>query len=184
MVGLGKKPVEIIKGVEVKFADPVLSVKGPKGTLTREVDRRIKVTIAESKIMFERQADDKENKALQGMYRATLIKMMKGVTEGFEKVLELSGVGYRATLQGKNLSLSLGFSHPVEVIPPEGIAFAVEGQNKVKVSGINWEMLGQVAANIRSIRKIEPYKGKGIKYQGEQVKRKAGKAAKAAGAAA
>ena len=183
MSGIGKKPVEIPKGVETAFKDGRLSVSGPKGKIEKPVDRRIQVKIEGGRIAFERPSDDSDIKALQGLYRAFAIKMFKGVTQGFEIVLELSGVGYRAALQGKALSLTLGFSHPVEIAPPEGISFAVEGQNKVKVAGIDWEKVGQVAANVRSIRPVEPYKGKGIKYLGEIVKRKAGKAAKAAGAA-
>jgi large subunit ribosomal protein L6 len=183
MSGIGKKPVEIPKGVETAFKDGRLSVSGPKGRIEKPVDSRIQVKIEGGRITFERPSDDSDIKALQGLYRAFAIKMFKGVTQGFEIVLELSGVGYRAALQGKALSLTLGFSHPVEIAPPEGISFAVEGQNKVKVAGIDWEKVGQVAANVRSIRPVEPYKGKGIKYLGEIVKRKAGKAAKAAGAA-
>ena len=183
MSRIGKAPIEIIKGVEVKMEKDLVSVKGPKGQLTQKIDSRIMITIDNGKVVLSRKLNDKRTRALHGLYRALIANMVQGVANGFEKVLELSGVGYRAALAGKNLTLSIGYSHPVEITPPEGVSFQVEGVNKVKVSGIDRALVGQVAADVRAVRKVEPYKGKGIKYLGEVVKRKAGKAAKAAGAA-
>ena len=184
MSRIGKAPIEIAKGVEVKIEKDAVSVKGPKGQLTQKINPRIKIKIEDNRIVLSRKLNDTRTRALHGLYRALIANMMQGVVGGFEKILELSGVGYRAALSGKTLSLSIGYSHPVEVSPPDGISFQVEGVNKVKVVGIDRALVGQVAADIRAVRKVEPYKGKGIKYLGEIVKRKAGKAAKAAGAAA
>jgi large subunit ribosomal protein L6 len=184
MSRVGKAPIEIPKGVEVKQEKDIVTVKGAKGHLSQEVDHRIKVEISDGKVILTRKQDDKRARALHGLYRALIANMVHGVAHGFEKVLELSGVGYRAALAGKKLTLAVGFSHPVEIDPPEGISFQVEGTNKVKVIGINKTLVGQVAADIRQVRKVEPYKGKGIKYIDEKVRRKAGKAAKTAGAAA
>ena len=184
MSRVGKAPIEIIKGVEIKIEKDGISVKGPKGQLAQKIDSRIMIDIKDNKIILSRNQNNKEARSLHGLYRALIANMVHGVANGFEKVLELSGVGYRAALAGKNLSIAVGFSHPVDVVPPSGISFAVEGQNKVKVMGIDKALVGQVAADIRAIRKVEPYKGKGIKYLNEVVKRKAGKAAKTAGAAA
>ncbi|HTY12932.1 MAG TPA: 50S ribosomal protein L6 [Candidatus Omnitrophota bacterium] len=183
MSRIGKAPIAITKGVEVKFEKDTINVKGPKGHMSQKIDPRIKIEIKDGKVTLSRELNDKKTRALHGLYRALIANMVNGVSTGFEKVLELSGVGYRAALSGKTLNLSIGFSHPVDIIPPEGISFAVEGQNKVKVIGIDKALVGQIAANIRAVRKVEPYKGKGIKYLNEVVKRKAGKAAKTAGAA-
>jgi len=184
MAGLGKKPIIIPQGVEIKILDSKVLVSGPKGKMERSLPSELKLKLEEGKLWIERSSDDSPTRALQGLIRALVQKMVLGVVSGFEKRLELSGVGYRAALQGGKLSLSLGFSHPVEVAPPSGVEFTVEGTNKIKISGMDWEAVGQIAANIRSLRPIEPYKGKGVKYFDEVVKRKAGKAAKAAGAAA
>ncbi len=183
MSRIGKAPITILKGVEVKFDKGTVSVKGPKGQLSQKIDPKIAIEIKDGKIKLSRELNDQKIRALHGLYRMLIANMVNGVANGFEKVLELSGVGYRAALSGKTLNLSIGFSHPVDVVPPEGILFQVEGQNKVKVLGIDKALVGQIAANIRAIRKVEPYKGKGIKYIDEIVKRKAGKAAKTAGAA-
>ena len=183
MSRVGKAPIEITKGVEVKMEKDTVSVKGPKGQLTQKINSMIKIEVKDGKVLLSRVQNNKEARSLHGLYRALIANMVNGVANGFEKTLELSGVGYRAALAGKNLSISVGFSHPVDVVPPAGISFAVEGQVKIKVSGIDRALVGQVAADIRAIRKVEPYKGKGIKYIDEVVKRKAGKAAKTAGAA-
>ncbi|MFH0887101.1 MAG: 50S ribosomal protein L6 [bacterium] len=182
MSRFAEKAIDIPKGVEIKFAGDKMVVKGPKGTLERPFHNHVTYKIEGDKIKFMSDSDEKSISALHGMYRATMAWMVDGVTKGFSKELELIGVGYRAALQGKKLSFSLGFSHPVEVDPPAGITFTVAGQNKVTISGIDKEVVGETAAKIRSIRKVEPYKGKGIRYTNEQVRRKAGKAAKAGGA--
>lgn len=183
MSRIGKKPVEIIKGVEVKVTDGLISVKGPKGTLTFDAPKEIKVKVSEGKVIFERGSDSKEIKAKHGLTRALVANMVKGVSEGFNASLELVGVGYKVVKQGKNLQLSVGYSHPVEIIPPEGIEFIVEGANKIKVLGADKQVVGQVAADIRGVRPPEPYKGKGIRYSGEIVRKKAGKVAKVGAAA-
>ena len=184
MSRIGKMPIEIPQGVEVKIDGSNVLVKGPKGELKRFCDHQVKVKLVDKQLLVESLNDEAGSRAQHGLIRSLLYNMVQGVSKGFEKSLELVGVGYRAAKQGKKLTLSLGFSHPVEVDPPQGIEFAVEGQNKVKVSGADKELVGQVAANIRDIRKVEPYKGKGIRYAGERVRKKAGKAAKAAGGAA
>jgi len=183
MSRVGKKPIDVPKGVEVKIEDGHISVKGPKGTLKRELNNRVKVVLKDSKLEFSIKDKTKESRALFGLTRALVANMVKGVTEGFQKLLELSGVGYRASKQGKKLVLQMGYSHPIEIDPPDGIDIQTEGLTKVKVNGIDRELVGQVAADIKKIRPVEPYKAKGIKYAGERVRRKAGKAAKAMGAA-
>lgn len=184
MSRIGKKPVEIPKGVEVKVTGDKIMVKGPKGTANMELDPDIKVKVEDNKVVVTRDRDDRELRAKHGLWRALINNHVVGVTEGFSKSLELTGVGYRAAKQGKKLVIQIGYSHPVEVDPPDGINFELEGQTKIKVTGIDRGVVGQVAANIKAIRPVEPYKGKGIKYAGQYVRRKAGKAAKAAGAAA
>lgn len=184
MSRVGKKPIDIEKGVEVKTGPGDISVKGPKGTLSIRIHDGIKVTSGDGKIIVERANDSKELKALHGLHRALIANMITGVSKGFEKTLELSGVGYKALKQGKNVVLSVGYSHTVEIKPPEGIELQVEGVNKVKVLGIDKELVGQVAANIREVKPPEPYKGKGIKYINEVIRRKAGKVAKVGAAAA
>jgi len=183
MSRVGKKPIEIPKGVEVKIAGSSISVKGPKGTLNRNIDREIKVAQKDGNITVERAGETKVIRAKHGLYRALIANMIKGVSEGFEIGLELVGVGYKAAKQGKNLSIQIGFSHPVVVEPPQGIEIGVEGANKIKVAGSDKELVGQVAADIRSIRAPEPYKQKGIRYAGERVRKKAGKVAKVGAAA-
>jgi large subunit ribosomal protein L6 len=184
MSRIGRQPIEVPAGVEVKVQGLEVLVSGPKGKLKRTIDPRISVKLEDKKVILTRQGEDKATRALHGLYRALINNMVTGVKDGFSKNLELSGVGYRAAKEGKKLVMTLGFSHPVNFDPPEGIEFTVEGQNKVKVAGIDRELVGQIAANIRAARPVEPYKGKGIKYEGEVVRRKAGKAAKAAGGAA
>lgn len=154
-------------------------VKGAKGTLAQECKPEIEIKVVEGKVQTLCKLDTHHAQALQGLYNSLIQNMLDGVTKGFEKSLELIGVGYRVQLQGKKLQFTIGYSHPVEVDPPAGIVFEVEGTTKIKVKGIDRQVVGQVAAEIRGIREVEPYKGKGIKYMGEVVRRKAGKAAKA-----
>lgn len=176
MSRVGNAPVPIPDGVKVESTGSVVKVTGPKGALEQDYDPRISVAIEDGEVRVSRPDDKPEMRAKHGLTRALINNMVEGVTKGFEKVLEIQGVGYRAALQGKSLSISVGFSHPVVVDPPEGIEFAVEGTTVIKVSGIDKQRVGQTAADIRAWRKPEPYKGKGIRYQGEYVRRKVGKA--------
>jgi large subunit ribosomal protein L6 len=179
MSRIGKSPIAIPSGVEVTIAQGNVTVKGSKGTLSRPIPGDIIVRKEESIIFVERPNDERDNRALHGLTRTLVSNMVEGVTTGFVKELEIVGVGYRAEPQGDNkLRLALGFSHPVLIDAPEGITFEVPVPTRVIVKGINKEVVGQVAANIRSIRKPEPYKGKGVRYVGERVIRKAGKAGK------
>ncbi len=179
MSRIGKAPVAVPAGVEVTVADGTVTVKGPKGTLSRVIPGDIEITQDDGTLTFERPNDERKNRALHGLTRSLVNNMVIGVTDGFKKELEIVGVGYRAEAQGPNaLRLNLGFSHPVNVAAPEGISFEVPVPTQVVVTGIDKEVVGQVAANIRSIRKPEPYKGKGVRYAGERILRKAGKAGK------
>lgn len=175
MSRIGRKPIPLPKGVTVTVEGPEVTVKGTKGTLTFRVLPNIAVAVEDNQVLVTRANDDKPVRAAHGMTRAILNNMVVGVHEGFVKQLEIIGVGYRAQMQGKNLVLALGFSHPVEVIPPEGIEFASEAPTKISVKGIDRQKVGQMAAIIRGYRPPEPYKGKGIRYVGEYVIRKAGK---------
>ena len=175
MSRIGRKPIPLPKGVTVTVEGPEVTVKGTKGTLTFRVLPNIAVAVEDNQVLVTRANDDKSVRAAHGMTRAILNNMVVGVHEGFVKQLEIIGVGYRAQMQGKNLVLALGFSHPVEVIPPEGIEFASEAPTKISVKGIDRQKVGQMAAIIRGYRPPEPYKGKGIRYVGEYVIRKAGK---------
>lgn len=176
MSRIGRKPIVLPKGVDVKIEGSEVTVKGSKGTMTFGVMQNIEVALEDGRIAVKRANDEKSVRAAHGMTRAILSNMVTGVNQGFERVLEIIGVGYRAQMQGKNLVMALGFSHPVEVVPPEGIEFAVDGPTKIIVRGIDKQLVGQIAANIRGYRPPEPYKGKGIRYVGEYVIRKAGKA--------
>jgi len=176
MSRIGRKPIALPNGVEVKIEGDEVMVKGSKGSLKFGVLPEITVEMKEGQIHVSRANDAKHNRAAHGMTRAILNNMVAGVSQGFERVLEIIGVGYRVQMQGKNLVMSLGFSHPVEVEPPAGIELAVDGPTKVIVRGIDKQLVGQIAANIRSYRPPEPYKGKGVRYAGEFVIRKAGKA--------
>ena len=176
MSRIGRKPIPLPKGVEVKIEGSHISVKGSKGTLEMEVMPQINVAQEDGQLIVKRESEIKAVRAAHGMTRAILNNMVTGVSNGFEKILEIVGVGYRAQMQGQNLVLNLGFSHPVEVIPPAGIEFACESPIKIVVRGIDRQLVGQVASNIREYRPPEPYKGKGIRYSGEYVIRKAGKA--------
>jgi large subunit ribosomal protein L6 len=172
---IGKLPIPLPKGVECQIAGQRVTLKGPKGALTHEVHPSISVALADGEITVKRPNDTPEVRALHGLTRALLMNMAKGVSEGYQRVLQIEGVGYRAALQGKNLNLSVGYSHPVSVAPPPGITFEMDGTQTIKISGIDKQQVGQVAANIRKIRGPEPYKGKGIRYSDEQIRRKEGK---------
>ena len=179
MSRIGKAPVNVPSGVEVLVADRTITVKGPKGTLSREIPGEIEVTVDGGVLTCTRPNDERRNRAQHGLTRSLVNNMVLGVTEGFKKNLEIVGVGYRAEAQGPSaLRLNLGFSHPVNVNAPEGITFEVPVPTQIVVNGIDKEVVGQVAADIRSIRKPEPYKGKGVRYAGERILRKAGKAGK------
>ena len=178
MSRIGYKEVDLPAGVEVKQDGNVVTVKGPKGELTREFSDKIKMNINGNVVTFERSAEDNKTKALYGTTRALLHNMVVGVTEGFTKELELRGVGYRAQMKGTTLVLNVGYSHPVEFEKEDGIEFATPSATQVTVSGINKEIVGDVAARVRATRAPEPYKGKGIRYVGEFVRRKEGKTGK------
>jgi large subunit ribosomal protein L6 len=179
MSRIGKAPVNLPSGVEVSVAERTITVKGPKGTLSRELPGEIEVSVDGGVLTCTRPNDERRNRAQHGLTRSLVNNMVLGVTEGFKKNLEIIGVGYRAEAQGPSaLRLNLGFSHPVNVTAPEGITFEVPVPTQIVVNGIDKEVVGQVAADIRSIRKPEPYKGKGVRYAGERVLRKAGKAGK------
>jgi len=177
MSRVGKKPIQIPSGVKISRNKEVLTVEGPKGKLSQMISEEITTKIDSGEVILSRPSDSKRHKALHGLYRALISNMIKGVTVGFSKSLEVEGVGYRAEKAGRTMSFSLGFSHPIVVIPPDGILIKVEGPGKLSVSGIDKQLVGQVEANIRSLRTPEPYKGKGIRYTGEHIRRKAGKTA-------
>lgn len=177
MSRIGKLPVEILKGVEVKQSNGTLTVKGPKGELSLDVHPDMKVLVDESQVRVERPSDQKQHRALHGLTRSLIANMVTGVSSGFSKTLEIVGVGYRADTKGKDITLNLGFSHPIDYSPVEGVTLECPNQTTVVVSGIDKQKVGQTAAEIRSFRPPEPYKGKGVRYQGEQVRRKAGKTA-------
>lgn len=162
-------------GVKCESKGSTLKVTGPKGSLEQSFQPSIGIQIGDSEIVVTRQTDDGQDRAFHGLTRALINNMIVGVSEGYERTLVIEGVGYRASLQGSSLNLLLGFSHPVVVEPPEGITFTLEGQQTIKIAGINKQHVGQVAADVRAFRKPEPYKGKGIRYQNERVRRKVGK---------
>lgn len=177
MSRIGKRPIAIPSGVKVALSGSTISVQGPKGTLSRELTDGVAVSVEADQVVVRR-PDENSGTAMQGLVRSLVANMVEGVNNGFEKVLEINGVGYRAEIRGKTINLSLGFSHPVEYALPEGIDAEVEKQTKVKIRGIDKELVGATAAKIRSFRAPEPYKGKGIKYAGERIIRKAGKTGK------
>ncbi len=183
MSRIGNALIKIPSDVSVSTEGNQVVIKGPKGTVTRQLPEGISVTNQQEGLVVARSHEDKKTKALHGFVRATLANTISGVTQGWSKTLELSGVGYRAALSGPNLVLTIGFSHPVNIEPPEGINFQIV-DGKIVVSGISKHLVGQVAADIRAWKKPEPYKGKGIKYAGEHIRKKAGKAAKAIGGGA
>jgi large subunit ribosomal protein L6 len=179
MSRVGRKPIPIPSGVDISLEMPRVVVKGPKGTLERQLVPEITVAREGDTLVVTRPSDERNHRALHGLTRTLVANMVTGVSEGFARELEIVGVGYRATGQGPNrLELALGFSHPVHIEAPEGISFEVPAPTRIVVRGFDKELVGQVAANIRKIRKPEPYKGKGIRYAGERVVRKAGKAGK------
>ena len=177
MSRIGKKPVEIPKGVSINLEGQVIKVKGPKGELHRTIHPAIKAEIVESEIKFSRPDDLKETRSLHGLTRALIQNMIFGVTDSYKKSLEIVGVGYKAELKGKNLLLNIGYSHPIYFVPPDDVKLEVPAPTQIIISGIDKELVGLVAAKIRSFRKPEPYKGKGIKYSDERIIRKAGKTA-------
>lgn len=176
MSRIGKMPITVPAGVTVTIENNHVTVKGPKGELSRQINKNMKLTLDNGVITVERQNDEKENRSLHGLSRTLINNMIIGVTQGFSKSLEINGVGYRAAKQGQNINFTLGFSHPVVKEPPAGITFEVPAPNKIVVSGADKEVVGAVAAEIRTLRPPEPYKGKGIRYEGEHVRRKIGKA--------
>lgn len=178
MSRIGKMPIAVPAGVEVTIDGTTVTVKGPKGELSRTFQPSMTITQEGSEIIVTRPDDTRESKSFHGLTRTLIANMVEGVSKGFSKKLQMVGVGYRATLKGKDLELSLGYSHPVFVEAPENITFEVPSQTEVVVSGPDKEQVGQVAADIRKWRKPEPYKGKGIRYEGEYVRRKVGKAGK------
>ena len=178
MSRIGNAPITVPSGVEITIDGPEVTVKGPKGELSRRFPERVTVSVEDGVAKVTRIDDSRESKALHGLSRALLANMVTGVSEGYRKDLEIQGVGYRAQLKGRDLELQVGFSHPVTVPSPEGITFEVPETTKISVVGIDKELVGQTAAVVRKVRPPEPYKGKGIRYVGEYVRRKAGKAGK------
>lgn len=178
MSRIGRLPISVPAGVEVKIDGNLVSVKGPKGELSREISAPITVAQEDGTITVSRPNDERESRALHGLSRTLIQNMIIGVTEGYSKKLEIIGTGYRVMAKGADLEFALGYSHPISVKAPEGITFTVEGNNKLTVSGISKHQVGQVAANIHGLRKPDPYKGKGVRYEGEQIRRKVGKAGK------
>jgi large subunit ribosomal protein L6 len=178
MSRIGKKPIDIPQAVQVTLDGTTITVKGPKGELSRALHTDIIVKIEDNTITIERPSDNKLHRSLHGTTRSIVANMVEGVTNGFQKNLELVGVGYRAAKTGNNLVLNVGYSHPVEIVPESGIEIEVPAQTKISVKGIDKERVGAIAANIRSVRLPEPYKGKGIRYEGEKVRRKEGKTGK------
>lgn len=178
MSRIGKAPVKIPDGVTVDIKKSLVKVKGPKGELAQKVDPSIKVSIADGLIQLDRTSENRQQRAYHGLYRSLIANMVSGVSTGFQKRLEIIGVGYRAELKGKALVLQLGYSHPIVYIPPAEIEIQVPNQTNISINGIDKQLVGAVAAKIRSFRPPEPYKGKGIRYFGESVRRKAGKSAK------
>ncbi|MGE5558898.1 MAG: 50S ribosomal protein L6 [Bacillota bacterium] len=178
MSRIGRKPVAIPGQVSVELHGNKIKVKGPHGELARELHPSMEIVQEKDRIIVNRPSDDKEHRSLHGLTRTLVANMFEGVTKGFSKNLEINGVGYKAAMQGKKLVLTVGFSHPVEIEAPATIKFEVPAPNKIIISGPSKELVGQVAAQIRNVRKPEPYQGKGIKYEGEYIRRKAGKAGK------
>ncbi len=179
MSRIGKRPIPIPSGVEVNIESGLVRVKGPKGELELRIDPEMIVMRENGTLRVQRPSDERRHKQLHGLYRTLIANMVQGVTEGYRKDLEIHGVGYRAALEGKTLVLNVGYSHPVRIDPPPGISFVLESPTRIGVVGIDKQLVGEVAAQIRRVRPPEPYKGKGIRYLGEQIRRKAGKTGKA-----
>ena len=179
MSRIGKKPIPLPAGVQISVTeDNYVTVKGPLGQLEQQMPKDIKINIEAGQALVTRPSDAKEHRSLHGLTRSLLANMVEGVTKGYVRNLEIVGVGYRAALQGKDINLTVGYSHPVVISPPKGVEFEVPAPNKISVKGIDKQVVGQIAAEIRAVRKPEPYLGKGIRYEGEQVRRIVGKAGK------
>jgi large subunit ribosomal protein L6 len=181
MSRVGRLPIPIPAGVDVDISGSHVTVKGPRGTLERDISPQLTLVTEDGQLRVERPDDEKRSRELHGLTRTLINNMVVGVTDGYRRGLEIQGVGYRAQLVGTRLQLNLGYSHPVEIEPPEGITFELENPTRLAVTGIDKELVGQVAARVRATRKPEPYKGKGVRYAGEVVRRKAGKAGKVGG---
>ena len=181
MSRIGRLPIPVPEGVEVTLDGPRISVRGPRGELSRELTPELRVVRDDGVLRVERPSEEKRARELHGLTRTLVANMITGVTAGYRKPLEITGVGYRAQLVGRRLQLNLGYSHPIEIEPPDGISFEVENPTRLAVVGIDKELVGHVAARIRATRKPEPYKGKGVRYAGEVIRRKAGKAGKIGG---
>jgi large subunit ribosomal protein L6 len=181
MSRIGRLPITVPSGVDVTIDGRTVTVKGPKGSLTRELHPDMTVAREDDRLVVTRPTEQKTHKQLHGLTRTLVNNMVVGVTDGYRKSLEITGVGYRAAKVGEKLQLNLGYSHPIEIAPPTGISFEVENPTHLAVLGIDKELVGQVAAQVRSTRKPEPYKGKGVRYAGEYIRRKAGKAGKIGG---
>ncbi|WP_061913565.1 50S ribosomal protein L6 [Dietzia papillomatosis] len=178
MSRIGKAPITVPSGVDIKVDGQTITVKGPKGELTQVLPEPISVTVEEGTLTLNRPDDHRDNRSLHGLSRSLVNNMVVGVTEGYKQDMEIFGVGYRVVAKGSDLEFALGYSHPVPVAAPAGITFAVDGATKFSISGIDKQQVGQIAANIKRLRKHDPYKGKGIRYAGEQVRRKVGKTGK------
>jgi large subunit ribosomal protein L6 len=181
MSRIGRLPIPVPNGVDVSIDGRQVTVKGPKGELSRELHPDISVRQEDGTLLVERPSEQKVHKQLHGLTRTLVANMVEGVTNGYRKGLEITGVGYRAQKVGDRLQLSLGYSHPVEIAPPQGITFELENPTRLAVVGIDKQLVGEIAAKVRATRKPEPYKGKGVRYAGEQIRRKAGKAGKIGG---
>lgn len=181
MSRIGSRPIPVPAGVDIQIEPGLVRVKGPKGALEQQVHPDMQFVRENGTLLVQRPSDERRFRALHGLTRSLVANMVQGVTEGYRKDLEIHGVGYRAALDGKALVLSLGFSHPVRMEPPEGITFVVESPTRIAVTGIDKQLVGEIAARIRRVRPPEPYKGKGVRYLGERVRRKAGKAGKVGG---
>jgi large subunit ribosomal protein L6 len=180
MSRIGNRPITVPNGVEIEITDGnAVTVKGPKGTLTQALSPAMSLTRENGSVLVARPNNERDNRSLHGLTRTLLNNMVLGVTDGYKRDLEIQGVGYRAALDGTTLVLSVGFSHPVRMTPPEGVSYTLDGNTRLSVVGIDKQLVGEEAARIRRVRPPEPYKGKGIRYAGEQVRRKAGKAGKA-----
>lgn len=175
MSRIGRKPISLPAGVEIKTENNIITVKGPKGLLSQSIHKDITIEQQDNELLVTRPSDAKRHRAMHGLTRALVANMVTGVTTGFEKRLEMVGVGYRAQMQGNKLVLNIGYSHPIEIDPPQGVEFEVPAVTRVTVKGIDKQLVGNTAADIRALRKPEPYKGKGVRYENEVVKRKAGK---------
>jgi len=175
---IGRRPIDLPAGVEVTLGEGRITVKGAKGTLERGIPKGIAINKEDNRLIVTRASDIKEHRSLHGLTRALVANMVEGVEKGFEKKLELVGTGYRASMQGKKLVLTVGYSHPVEIEPPAGIEFETPAATRITIKGIDKEQVGNIAASVRAVRSPEPYKGKGIKYEGEKIRRKAGKTGK------